>query len=155
MKELIELIQKGIVIKESYSDKVNFLSMASDYLIEKEYVVPEYKTEIIKREKEFPTGLVTKSINISIPHSETEYVLREGIVIAILPEKIKFNRMDNPDEEIEVEVSFILLLKDKNKHISVLQQLADLLQSRQLFKIKYCNSKEDIEQLLKGMDVND
>lgn len=155
MKELNELIQKGIVIKESYSDKIDFLSRISDYLIEKEYVVPGFRSEIIKREKEFPTGLVTKSINVSIPHSETEYVLKEGIVIAIPPEKIKFNRMDDPDEEIEVEVSLILLLKDKNKHITVLQQLAKLLQSEQLYKIKYCDSKEDIEQLLKGMDVND
>lgn len=155
MKELIELIQKGMVVKESYFDKIDFLSKVSDCLIEKGYVVPEYRSEIIKREKEFPTGLVTKSINVSIPHSETEYVLREGIVIAIPPEKIKFNRMDNPDEEIEVEVSFILLLKDKNKHIAVLQELAGLLQSENLYKIKYCDSKEDIEQLLKGMDVND
>lgn len=155
MKELIELIQKGIVIKENYSDKINFLSNVSDYLIEKEYVIPEFKREIIKREEEFPTGLVTKSINISIPHSETEYILKEGIVIAIPYEKIKFNRMDNPDEEIEVEISFVLLLKDKHKHITVLQQLAVLLQSEQLYKIKHCDSKEDIEQLLKGMVVND
>lgn len=155
MKELNELIQKGIVVKENYSDKVDFLGRVSDYLIENGYVVPEYKSEIIRRENEFPTGLVTKSINVSIPHSETEYVIKEGIVIAIPPEKIKFRRMDAPDQEIEVEVSFLLLLKDKSKHITVLQQLAELLQWEDLYKIKYCESKEDIEKLLKGMDVDD
>lgn len=151
MKELNELIQKGIVIKEKYSDKIDFLSRVSEYLIENEYVVPMFKEEIIKREIQFPTGLITRSINVSIPHSEVDYVLKESIIIAIPSEKIKFNRMDNPDEEIEVEASIILLLKGKNKHIVVLSQLAELLQSEQLYKIKYCDSKEDIEQLLKGM----
>jgi PTS system galactitol-specific IIA component len=151
MNELNELIQKGIVIKEKYFDKIDFLSRVSEYLIENEYVIPMFKDEIIKREIQFPTGLITRSINVSIPHSEVEYVLKESIIIAIPSEKIKFNRMDKPDEEIEVEVSIILLLKGKNKHIVVLQQLAELLQSEQLYKIKYCNSKKDIEQLLKGM----
>ena len=153
MKELRELIQKGIFIKENYSDKIDFLGKTSDYLIEKGYVIPQFKEEIIKREMEFPTGLVTKSINISIPHSETEYVLKEGIIVAILPEKIKFNRMDNPEEEIQVEVSFILLLKDKDRHIVILQQLAELLQWRKLYKIRECDSKRDIEQLLGEMNV--
>lgn len=152
MKELNELILSGEVIKSDSSDKYDFLNKISDYLIEKGYVIPKFKDKIIKREKQFPTGLITKTINISIPHSETEYVLKEGIIVVIYPDKIKFNRMDKPDEEIEVEVSFILLLKDKNKHIKVLQQLSELLQSDKLYKIRNCKSRKDVQQLLKEID---
>lgn len=155
MKELNSLIQEGIIIKENYTDRDDLLNSISDYLTLNGYVTPEFKQEILKRENQFPTGLVTKSINVSIPHSETEYILKEGIIIVIPSKKIGFNRMDNPDELIEVEVSFILLLNEKNKHIAVLQQLAELLQWEGLYKIKHCGSKEDVEQLLKGVSVND
>jgi PTS system galactitol-specific IIA component len=154
MKELNRLIQEGIVIKDSYSSKEEFLNSISDYLIKEGYVTPEFKQEILKRENEFPTGLITRSINVSIPHSETEYVLKESIIIAVPPEKIKFNRMDIPDEEIEVEAIFVLLLKEKERHITVLQQLAELLQWEELHKIKYCSSNEDIEQLLREVCKN-
>lgn len=155
MKELNELIQNGALIKNNFLNKFDFLNKISEYLIDNGYVIPRYKDEIIKREKQFPTGLITRSINVSIPHSETEYVLKEAIIVVIYPDKVKFNRMDNPDAEIEVEVSFILLLKEKNKHIKVLQQLSNLLQSEMLYKIKSCDSKNDVEQLLKEIDKND
>lgn len=155
MKELINLIQEGTVLKENYVSRDDLLSSISDYLILNGYVKPEFKEEILNRENQFPTGLITKTINISIPHSETEYVLKEGIIIVIPTENIGFNRMDSPEEEIEVEVSFILLLREKNRHIAVLQQLAKLLQWEGLRKIKDCSSREDVEQLLKGVSVND
>lgn len=155
MNELNNLIQEGIIIKQNYSTKEDLLNSISDYLIAHEYVKPQFKQEILKREYQFPTGLVTKTINVSIPHSEAEYVLRESVIIIIHPEKVAFNRMDSPDEEIEVEVSFVLLIKDKNRHIRVLQQLARLLQWEGLQNIKNCSTKEDVEQLLKGVSVND
>lgn len=155
MKELNSLIQEGIIIIKNYSSKEDLLNSISDLLISKEYVTPEFKEEILKREYQFPTGLVTRTINVSIPHSEAEYVIKESIIIVIHPEKVAFTRMDSPGEEIEVEVSFVLLLKDKNRHIRVLQQLAQLLQWEGLHKIRNCSTKEDVEQLLKGVSVND
>ncbi len=152
MKELGELIRDGEFIKKDYVDKVDFLNDISDFLIERGFVKEKFKEEIIKREEQFPTGLLTKRMNVSIPHSEEEYVLKEGIIVTNFPKKLKFNRMDKPNEEIKVDISFILLLKDKNKHITVLQQLADLFQSQMLLEIKNCNSKEDIYQLLREAD---
>ena len=60
----------------------------------KGFVNKNYTEGIKKREKEFPTGLITKNLNIALPHSETEYVEKPFIyIVKVQNSPLTFNQL--------------------------------------------------------------
>ena len=151
MKELISLIESGKFIKGDFKDKEDFFIQINDNLLKEGYVSVNFLEKLLNREITYPTGLQTKSLAVSIPHCESEYIYKNGIVVAIFNNPVKFNRMDVPEETINVKISFILLVKDKEKHLHSLQQLMMLFQSEQLSKIVEVESLEEVLELIKGV----
>ena len=45
------------------------------------YVNENYLNGLIARERKFPTGLITKYLNIALPHSECEYVEKPFVLL--------------------------------------------------------------------------
>jgi len=155
MKDLILFISEGKFIKRNFINKEDYFEQVSYELLSEGYVTKEFYEGILNREKEFPTGIQTMSIGVSIPHCESEYVLKSAIVVVVFESPIKFHRMDQPNEILETQISFILLIKDKSKHLTTLQQLVTLFQSQALSKLIDKNSLQEVLDLIKGEDLND
>ena len=51
----------------------------SHILYKKGYVKESYTSAILEREKQFPTGLKTPGINIAMPHTYPEHVIKPAI----------------------------------------------------------------------------
>ena len=148
--ELIGLISEGLFIKEKYNDQDDFLNQISNKLLQSGFVSKDFLKEITRREKEFPTGLQTITIGVSIPHCDSEFIIKNCIIVVVFDHPIKFKRMDDPDKNVDVELAFVLLIKDKEKHLLSLQQLSSLFQSSMLEDIKDKNSLGEVLELLKG-----
>lgn len=118
-----------IFIDVSFENKSDLLDYMSSQLYAKHYVKEEYIQGVKDREKQYPTGLELQGTNCAIPHSEMEYVNKPCVSIARLESPVVFQSMENPAEEIEVFLVFMLAIDDGHKQVSVLQELADLLQS--------------------------
>ena len=92
-------------------------------------VKPSYRSAVISREAEIPTGLpLAEDLAVAVPHTDREHVLRPGFGLATLVEPVPFRSMDNPDAELPVRVVFALAVTDKNEQIDMLQAVAALLQ---------------------------
>lgn len=149
MEELVRLTETGIFQKKRYRDQEEYFKDTARMLLERGVVSSEFETVIMRREAQYPTGIVTGTIPVSIPHAEFQCVEKESIVVTVYEIPIPFFRMDAPEKEIAAELSFMLLLKDANSHLNMLKQLMALLQSPRLPDIRNADHMADLQRIVK------
>lgn len=118
-----------IFVDVAHESKESLLDFMGKKLFVNKYVKEGYIEGVKERERAFPTGLSLQDTNCAIPHTEMEFVIKPCVCIAKLQKPIPFNKMDNPLEEILVQLVFMLAVDDGHKQVKVLQELAQLLQS--------------------------
>ena len=102
------------------------LSFLSDSLSKGGYVKEGYKESLLEREEKYPTGLVlADSVNVAIPHTETEFVNEDVFVIGVPQNDIKFRRIDDPTTEVCVDLIFLFVIKNPQKYVKVLSALTE------------------------------
>jgi|LGOV01.1.fsa_nt_gb PTS system galactitol-specific IIA component len=145
----------GSLIKKEHIN-VNFLGkdqrevieMASCSFIKNGIVKNGFIDAVIKREEKYPTGLPTK-IGVALPHTELDYVIKEGISILTLEKPIVFYEMGNPKEKVDVEIIFLLAIINPQNQIHILQKIVSMIQDEKVLnKIKSAKSSETIYNLV-------
>lgn len=111
--------------------KEEVISLLAKDLFEKGYVNEDYCKATLDREDNYPTGLATKPIGIAVPHSNPENVLKEAIVVAVLPQVVKFAEMGNNSSQIDVGIVFMLALKGENNHLNYLKNIVNYFKQQQ------------------------
>jgi PTS system galactitol-specific IIA component len=92
-------------------------------------VKPSYRSAVISREAEIPTGLpLADDFAVAVPHTDREHVLRPGFALATLAQPVAFRSMEDPDQQLPVRVVFALAITNKNEQIEMLQAVMELLQ---------------------------
>jgi galactitol PTS system EIIA component len=103
---------------------------------------------VIKREKDYPTGLPTK-IPVSLCHTDPQYVLKSFLTLATLEKPVVFHEMGNPTAIQNVRIVFVLGVKEKNEHVSVLKNIMNLLRNENLLQSIYdSKSTSEIKEIL-------
>jgi PTS system galactitol-specific IIA component len=114
------------------------------------YVTAEYGQLTYLRECEHPTGLPTNPFCIAIPHAGAEGVNESALAFASLKKPVRFRSMEDPDEELEVHLVFMLANKDPEEQIETLRNLALLFgQSDKLLELREQASPHEIVAWLK------
>ncbi len=134
-------MEEKITIKESCvkyhiveTDCQKVLRMLTEMLTEQGYVDPEYADKVCEREANYPTGLQFEHIAIAIPHGEAGCVKESAIAIGKCESKVLFRKMDDPDEEISVELVVLLAVKNPESHIDVLGNLIAMFSDEETCK---------------------
>ncbi|WP_371362754.1 hypothetical protein SRRS_38300 [Sporomusa rhizae] len=148
MDEFIDL--DTIFINLETTDKKALLEKLGTTLCDKGYVNEAYTQAVILREEKFPTGLnVQGKVKVAIPHADSGLVNRPQIVFASLKEPIYFNSMENSEEQIGVQLVFMLAVKDPDKHVAVLQKLMEMFGDKEVLnQLVSCSSKEEAKAIL-------
>jgi len=90
-----------------------------------------YVPAVRAREQEFATGLPTGVVGVAIPHTDAHHVLKQSVAVGILPTPVEFCEMGDPeDKPVDVRLIFMLAVPDKNKVMTVLQQVIAIIQSQ-------------------------
>lgn len=148
MQKLKELFENGYFLREDFKTKNDFFKEAARILKNDSVVTEGFYEAILQREAQFPTGLVTLSIPVAIPHTEFEYVNKESIVFCNFDNPLSFNRMDDPTQTVSAEFAIMLLIKDKNNHMESLVELMELIQSEQLVELKRAKTYEECMKII-------
>lgn len=93
-------------------------------LHEKGAVRASYAQDTIEREHKHPTGLPTRPFAIAFPHAEAEGVHRSALAVATLESPVDFRNMADPDEQLPVEVIFLLANREPEEQVQALRRLA-------------------------------
>ncbi len=140
----------------SKTDREGLLRELSTTLESKGYVKDTYLESIINREKRFPTGLkVEDLVNIAIPHTDVENVLKPTMVVVKHrgSSNLKFFRMDQPGDEIPVDVVFLLVVKEPDGYVNFLAALTSLFQDTDFINLLRTSTPEKIcEGLVERLD---
>ncbi|WP_422443665.1 PTS sugar transporter subunit IIA [Thermoanaerobacterium sp. DL9XJH110] len=140
---------------EEISTKEQLLNDMGEYLHKRGYVKNTFAKAVIEREKIFPTGLKTLDINVAIPHTDAEHVIKPAVLISILPKPISFNLMGESEKEIPVNIVFMLALDNPYNQLLLLQQLMNLFQKEGSLKaILQASDFEESKKLLEKELVN-
>lgn len=137
-----------IFINESYNDCFEFLENISERLLSYGYVKESFKDAIIEREKIFPTGLPVEPIGVAIPHCNSEHVNKAGIVLVKFKDDVKFTSMEG-EGDVNVKIAFVLLVKEKEKQVEVLQKLMEVISNGDILMNIY--NENDNEKLINIM----
>ncbi|WEV36270.1 PTS sugar transporter subunit IIA [Lactobacillus sp. ESL0677] len=136
---------------EFFDNKVDFdtvIKILSKKLSEKKLVKQEFSKNVIEREKKFPTGLPTKPIGVSIPHTDAKWTKQNAISVAILQQPIEQVVMGTTDEKIEVSIVFLLALSQSNKQLNILSKLMTVFQNNQNLKQIKNGTKTEIREII-------
>ncbi len=74
---------------------------------------------------------------------------KSAIAIAVLSKPIIFRQMDDPNQEINVDIVFLLAIKNSKQQLKVVQKMIELFQKPGLLlKMKTYKSPEKIQNIL-------
>jgi PTS system galactitol-specific IIA component len=114
------------------------------------YVKPSYADAVVKREATMPTGLpLGQALNVAIPHTDPEHVIRPGVALGVLSAPVHFANMEEPDEMVPVGVVFLLAIDDRDKQIDMLQEIMAVIQDpAKVIGLAQAKTAEDVRSLL-------
>ncbi len=139
-----------VFLDQDIQNSEDLLRFSFKHLKEMGYVKDGYLQSIMDREKEFPTGLKTHvGIDVAIPHTEVDFAEQEAVVFIRTKEKIKFNHMVDPDEEVSTNLIFNIVVKNPKEQVVFLTKLMKIFQNKELmeFLLKENNKKAIVERL--------
>jgi len=117
-------------------------------LFERGYVKKSFLNAVIERERTFATGLPCEICGIAIPHADPIHVNEMAIAIGVLKEPIKFGMMGGT-KKIDVDLIFLMALKDCDSQIVMLKRFADFFQKDEYIgKIRSASSPDQILQVM-------
>ena len=141
--------EENIFLDFEANDRNDFLSKIGNILFEKKYVNKGFSDSIIEREKNYPTGLDFGEYRIAKPHTNPEFVNKEGIIAVKLQKPIIFRDMGLNENDLEVSVIFVLLIQKGEEQVDLLTKLMSLMEQKEVYdSIKNASDKKEILKIL-------
>ncbi|MBY2478359.1 PTS sugar transporter subunit IIA [Clostridioides difficile] len=146
----VDLISLGL---ES-NDYESVIKELGNKMYQKKYVKNTYISAVLEREKILPTGLDIGEMCVAIPHTDSKHINESNIAVGILKKPVKFNSMIDPTDRLDVELVFLLAVKNPDSQVKLLKDLMSVFQNIKLLKsIKNASTKEEVAQLLDFIEL--
>ena len=110
---------------------------------------------VINREVVYPTGLSVNGKGIAIPHTDSIHIIKPQIGFMSLKEPVIFKNMVDKNDEIKVNVIFMLGLKKSEEQVQMLQKLVDMFQNEELLnEIISCTNISEFKAIMKKANIS-
>ena len=134
MRKTDTFFTRNMILFLEAKEKETALRTLANHLIKFDYVKPSYVKGILAREQVYPTGLFTGWVNVAVPHTDCEHVIKDGIALGILSEPVVFQAMDEPTKEIPVRLIVRLALKESHGQLAMLQAVIAMVKDQTTLK---------------------
>lgn len=130
-------------------NREDLINKMSEIFFNRGYIKPEYRQSLIKREKEYPTGLIFNEYNVAIPHTTYSLINEQRIVFVRLDNTVKFGEMGTNEKQLDVSVVLFLLIKKGEEQVTVLLNLMNILGDSDCYNIlKNSKSIDEVYNIL-------
>ena len=127
------------------------IKVLADKLKALDYVNDDYYENVIRREKDFPTGLPTV-IPIALCHTEREFVKQSALAVGTLKHPIEFQEMGAPERMVKAEIIFLLALNDPKDQVPWLKKMMTVFKSKEVMdKIKFSKNNKELADVMKTL----
>lgn len=138
-----------IFVKESFQSSNDMFEAVYKKALALGYVKENFLERIKEREKNFPTGLQLEGFGVAIPHTDAECIIKEFVAV-VTTESVSFITMEDWNQQVDVNIAFILGLNEPHAQLEMLQSLMGLLQnSAILSQMIAADSADDIVTIVK------
>lgn len=149
-----ELKENLIFQNLKVSDNKEVLQIMGNAMIQEGLGEEGFVEALLRREKDYPTGLDIDGIGVAIPHTDACHVKKEGIAVAVLAEPVEFEAMGEDNCRIPVNIVVMFTVAGKDKHIDRLLQILKLIQNEEILKgFLEAESKEELLAVLKERET--
>ena len=136
---------------EATSD-LNAIEQLAQVMVREGMAKDSFPTAIQEREKVYATGLELLDMGIAIPHTDPEHVNEPALALGFLKNPVKFCGMGEPDKQIDVQVLFMLAIKEPHAQLKILQALLKVFQHEgKLNQLKSCKTPKEATEMLTSM----
>ena len=147
---MLEINTNTVLFRLEADDSTQVIHALADALHSQGYVEAEYGKLTVEREANHPTGLPTTPFPIAFPHAEAYCVNCSSLGIALLKNPVIFKNMADPEEDLQVELVFMLANASPEEQVQTLRNLATLFgQPEKLDELRRLKSQESIAEWMK------
>lgn len=123
-------------------------------LIQTDSIDVKYVSDVLEREKKFPTGLEVGELNVAIPHAAPDFVKRPAIAVGIVKQGVPFQSMADPSKSVVVHIVLLLALMNPENQLQVLEQTMELVQDHdRLRQLVAARDAEEVVKVLKQPQI--
>ena len=152
MESQIEVREDLIFIDLECNSREELIKYMSDQMMNAGKVKETYCNAVLEREMIYPTGLNTGDIKVAIPHTDPVHVNSAGISVATLKNRVEFKNMEDPNQNIDVDLVFMLAVANPEAQVPLLVKLMGVFSDKELLKkIKGSKTKQEIKQILEKL----
>lgn len=141
--------EQVILIDKEATTQAGALKLIADVLQEKGIVTPSFYPAILAREEKYSTGLtLSDGTGVAIPHTDTDKVNKNQIGFISLSRPISFKQMGDPTQNVEVNMIFMLCLKNADEQLDMLQNLMQMFSDTEMMKrVREVKTKEAFNRI--------
>lgn len=137
----------GIKTDEKLKNNNDALEKTAQILFDEGLVKDSYIGAVKEREKAFPTALEFENYSIAIPHTDSNHVNSDAMVINILEKPVSFEQMATEELYTDVAIIVMLAIKNKEKQVPYLQALIEIFQDKEkISKLLESENNDIIEE---------
>lgn len=137
------LISEELIFNNFDADSFeSLISIVGYKLVDKGYVYDSFIPAIVKREKEYPTGLMLNDFRVAIPHTDHIHIKKPFIAVVKNNQEIPIVQMGTDSDQMNVRHFFILGIKNPEEQVPLLQSLIDNFNDASFVEMM----KEDMEK---------
>lgn len=120
------------VIDLDVPDAASALTALADRAEAAGLVRPSFRSALLEREREHPTGLPT-AVPVAIPHADTEHVVVPALGLARLKHPVVFEEMGGTGSSVPVTFIVLILMTEPHEQVPLLTRLITLFQQDDWF----------------------
>lgn len=146
--------EKYIYIDLDATSKEEVFEKLGSELIKNNIVKNTFVEALIDREDDYPTGLPLP-IGVAIPHTDGSHVINDQLIIATLSNPVKFVEMGAEDEDVDVQLIIMIVMKEGKKHLEMLQNIIATLQDEEIVEqVVDEKNRTEIRKILEDKILN-
>lgn len=111
-----------VFLDADYQNQDDLFHKMAAWLEKHGYVNEQYQSALRQREEQFPTGLRIPGHQLAIPHTDSEFIKKPGLVFVRPSRPLQFLEMCT-GSPVEAEMIFMLLVKNKQDQMPLLSGL--------------------------------
>lgn len=121
-----------VFAQENFTSQEELFEQVYQKALDLGWVREDFMERIMKREKEFPTGIQLMNFGAAIPHTDAECVLEEFVAVITMQEPVAFHSMEDNTKQVKAQIIFVLGLNQPHAQLEMLQSLMGLLQNESI-----------------------
>ena len=123
MGEESTIVPELVMPELGATDPRDAINQLGSLLVNAGFATESYVEGVLERERNYPTGIEFPLCGVAMPHGEPDGVLGAAIAVGRCSEPIRFRRMEDFSQDVEVRIVVMLAVSDPAGHLDVLGKL--------------------------------